>query len=239
MDDGAAEGVCAVFEDVWGVEGGVEPQQWWQLEEEQEECEVEVRWSRRTPAASYDVVLKRGAAVGQRVRLEEHRQEAASRRVSSSERSSDPEHRRGNGEWWRGLTTQPLGVRGARQLTVRLREYLNERVPEYMVPSAFVVLEELPLTANGKVDRAKLPAPERSRSELQSEYVEPGSEAEELLAGIWSEVLGVERVGVEDNFFELGGHSLLATQVVSRVREVFGVELALRRLFERPTVAAL
>ncbi|MET0396637.1 MAG: non-ribosomal peptide synthase/polyketide synthase [Longimicrobiaceae bacterium] len=120
--------------------------------------------------------------------------------------------------------------------TGELRAQLSARLPEYLVPSAFVALEALPLTPNGKLDRRALPAPEYG-SEVR--YVAPSTPAEEVLAGIWSEVLGVERVGGGDNFFELGGHSLLATQVVSRTRQAFGVEVPLRALFEAPTVAGL
>jgi amino acid adenylation domain-containing protein len=119
------------------------------------------------------------------------------------------------------------------------RAFLQERLPDYMVPSHFVVLDALPLTVNGKVDRKALPAPEVLRGDLLAAYVPPRSLAEEVLASIWAGVLGLERVGVEDDFFELGGHSLLATQVVSRVRSVFAVELPLRALFKSPTVAGL
>jgi len=120
-----------------------------------------------------------------------------------------------------------------------LRSFLKTKLPEYMIPSAFVMLEALPLTPNGKVDRRSLPAPDTARPELEKPFVAPRTEVEERLAAIWSDVLGLEQIGVRDNFFELGGHSLLATQVVSRVREVFGMELPLRRLFESPTVAGL
>jgi acyl carrier protein len=116
------------------------------------------------------------------------------------------------------------------------RELLSERLPEYMVPSALVVLEAMPLTPNGKLDRRALPAPEWRHA---AGHLAPRTLVEELLAGIWSEVLGVERPGVDDNFFELGGHSLLATQVVSRLRSAFQIELPLRELFEEPTVAGL
>ncbi|MFP2933825.1 amino acid adenylation domain-containing protein, partial [Pyxidicoccus sp. 3LG] len=119
-----------------------------------------------------------------------------------------------------------------------LREHLLARVPEYMVPSAFVTLEALPLSPNGKVDRKALPTPEAPASR-EDAYVAPSSPTEELLASLWAEVLHVARVGARDNFFELGGHSLLATQVISRIRDTFRVELPLRDLFEAPTVNAL
>ncbi|HZI17117.1 MAG TPA: phosphopantetheine-binding protein, partial [Pyrinomonadaceae bacterium] len=116
-----------------------------------------------------------------------------------------------------------------------LSDHVRRRLPEYMVPSAFVVLDALPLNANGKVDRRALPAPEAGGVA----YEPPRTAVQELLAGVWAEVLGVERVGLHDNFFRLGGHSLLATQVVLRVREVFGANLPLRLIFELPTVAAI
>jgi amino acid adenylation domain-containing protein len=123
--------------------------------------------------------------------------------------------------------------------TSELRDYLKRTVPEYMVPSSFVVLEALPLTATGKVDRNALPEPEQARPELVQIYVAPKTAVEEVLCGIFSEVLQIEPVGVRDSFFELGGHSLLATQIASRARAAFQVELPLRRLFEAPTVEQL
>ncbi|MFD3658949.1 condensation domain-containing protein, partial [Streptomyces sp. NPDC058620] len=112
------------------------------------------------------------------------------------------------------------------------------RLPEYMVPSVFVELSELPLTANGKLDHAALPAPD-SVLQDQTGFVAPRTEVERILAEVWAQVLGVEDIGAEDNFFELGGHSLLATQVISRIREVFGVEVPLSALFDEPTVREL
>jgi amino acid adenylation domain-containing protein len=129
------------------------------------------------------------------------------------------------------------GKEGAAPTPADLRRYLRERLPEYMVPSSYVVLPFLPLTPNGKVDRRALPAPQEVAQEVA--YVGPRDELERLLVGIWEEVLGRERVGVEDDFFTIGGHSLLATQVASRLREDLGVDLPLRRLFEAPTPAAL
>ena len=119
-----------------------------------------------------------------------------------------------------------------------LRIHLKSRLPDYMIPSAFVYLDALPLTSHGKIDRRALPAPDAERPALAEAFLAPRSGVEEMLASIWSDVLGV-RVGVNDNFFELGGHSLLATQVMSRVREAFGIEIALRSLFEQPTVREL
>ncbi|MGB8510581.1 MAG: amino acid adenylation domain-containing protein, partial [Pyrinomonadaceae bacterium] len=125
------------------------------------------------------------------------------------------------------------GVGGAAEL----RAYLKSRLPHYMIPAAFVLLEALPLTANGKIDRQRLPAPDAPRTDAA--YDAPRTSTEELLTGIWQGVLGMERIGVRDNFFDLGGHSLLATQVVSRIRESFQLEVPLRALFECPTVREL
>ncbi|HEX2211050.1 MAG TPA: amino acid adenylation domain-containing protein [Longimicrobium sp.] len=121
--------------------------------------------------------------------------------------------------------------------TEELRDALRGSLPEYMVPSAFVRLDALPLNPNGKVDAKVLPAPELALDGAR--YVAPRTPVEEVLAGIWAEVLRLDRVGVEDGFFDLGGHSLMAVKMVSRIREVFGVELPLRALFEGPTVAEL
>ena len=119
-----------------------------------------------------------------------------------------------------------------------LRRGLRERLPASMVPAAFVLLRALPLTANGKLDRRALPAPD-AHPEPDAEFVAPRTPTEEVLADVWAEVLEVDRVGVGDNFFDLGGHSLRATQLVSRLRRLFQIELPLRDLFREPTVAAL
>jgi acyl carrier protein len=123
--------------------------------------------------------------------------------------------------------------------TADLRSYLKDRLPEYMIPSAYVVMETLPLTPNGKVDRRALPAPDGARPELAEAFVAPRNAVEETLANIWAEVLGIEQIGIHDNFFDLGGHSLLATQVMARIQTAFSVELPLRAIFETPTIAAL
>jgi amino acid adenylation domain-containing protein len=120
-----------------------------------------------------------------------------------------------------------------------LSRALRERLPEYMLPSAYVFLDELPLTPNGKVDRRALPEPDGSRGEQETPYVAPRDATEESLAEIFREVLEAGRVGIDDNFFELGGHSLSATQVAVRVHQAFGRELPVRKLFELPTVRGL
>ena len=123
-----------------------------------------------------------------------------------------------------------------------VRDFVKTRLPEYMVPSAFVELDALPLTANGKVDRRALLAPSDSRERLpnlKTVYVAPRDPIEQALAEMWGEILELKEVGIHDNFFELGGHSLFATQVVSRLREIFQIEIPLRVLFEAPTVARL
>jgi hypothetical protein len=119
-----------------------------------------------------------------------------------------------------------------------LRAHLAERLPEYMVPAAYVWMEAYPLTPNGKVDRRALPAPEGD-AYAAGEYMAPVGETEEALAGIWAEVLGVERVGRHDNFFALGGHSLLAVRVISRMRQVLGAEVGIADLFEKPVLSTL
>ena len=120
-----------------------------------------------------------------------------------------------------------------------LYRFLRDKLPEYMVPSSFVMLKALPLMPNGKVDRRVLPAPDQARPELGGAFVAPSTPVEAKLASIWAQVLGIEKVGVTDNFFELGGHSLLATRLFSRLRQVFQIELPLHLLFEAPTVAGL
>ncbi|OLT58220.1 non-ribosomal peptide synthetase [Moorena bouillonii] len=126
----------------------------------------------------------------------------------------------------------------SKELIPQLREYLESRLPEYMVPSGLMVLSQLPLTPNGKVDRKALPVPDVASSVL-TEYVAPETEAQKVLAEIWAEVLGIEKVGIHDNFFDLGGHSLMATQVVSRVRQVLNIEFPLTKLFENSQLVSL
>ncbi|MFB2880052.1 non-ribosomal peptide synthase/polyketide synthase, partial [Floridanema aerugineum] len=127
---------------------------------------------------------------------------------------------------------------GATPTIDELRQYLKAKLPEYMVPSAFVLLETLPLTPNGKIDRRSLPAPD-FHTQQQNKYVAPRTPLEEILITAWRQILNLNQVGIHDNFFEIGGHSLLATQLISRIRSHLQIELPLRSLFSAPTVAQL
>ncbi|WP_198299662.1 non-ribosomal peptide synthetase [Tumebacillus avium] len=190
--------------------GAVNPEAWYRLGEQ---LELEVRVSRSAGHAGLCDVLfwQPGAAVP----------------VLTAEVGAEPD--------WERYATRPIQARHVRQLTAEYRRYLADRLPDYMVPSAFVLMERLPLTPNGKVDRKALPVP--SGATESEAHVPPRDELETVLAGIWQDVLGVEPIGAFTHFFEQGGHSLLATQVITRVRNVFGVELPLQQLFDTPTLA--
>ncbi|BAY34383.1 amino acid adenylation domain-containing protein [Nostoc carneum NIES-2107] len=126
------------------------------------------------------------------------------------------------------------------QLTgTKLRSFLKEQLPEYMIPSAFVILEALPITPNGKIDRLALPAPEKFRPELAANYVVPQTEVEQTIANIWQKVLNIENIGIHDNFFEIGGHSLLIIKVHSELQKIFKTDLAMLDLFRYPTISSL
>ena len=120
-----------------------------------------------------------------------------------------------------------------------IREALRTQLPDYMVPTTFVMMDALPLTPNGKVDRQALPEPDDLSPAQTADFVAPRNDAELCLAEIWAEVLGLDEVGVHDNFFELGGHSLLVNQTIARTRDAFEVDLPMRTLFEAPTIAEL
>lgn len=137
------------------------------------------------------------------------------------------------------LVAYIVGARGDEGVTVgELRTFMKQKVPEFMVPSNFVLMDALPLTANGKVDRKALPKPDVAKS-LAANYFAPRTEIERDIAEMWAKILKLDRVGIHDNFFELGGHSLLAAQLLSRIRQQFAVEVQLRLLFEASTVAEL
>ncbi|WP_316528536.1 non-ribosomal peptide synthase/polyketide synthase [Kitasatospora brasiliensis] len=174
---------------------------------------VDLTWSTDAPEA-LDVLFTDGPADAP---VEAYRPARAGRPLSS-------------------LTNRPTGSRGTGALIGELRDWLRGRLPDYLVPTAFVALDALPLTASGKLDRRALPAPDLGPAAAGRA---PRTPQEQLLAELFAEVLGLAQVGVEDSFFDLGGHSLLATRLASRVRATLGAELEVRTLFETPTVAAL
>jgi amino acid adenylation domain-containing protein len=193
----------------------VDPEDIWGLAEEFG-CRVDLSWASARPDGAYDVLIRPAGATEDVVFPTD-----------------------GLSHTWQQFANEPFKGAIAPSVVPQLRTYLKDRLPEYMMPSAFVVLAELPINENGKVDRKALPAPDAERQDLGIEYVEPRSPIEEALAEMWRGILGVSQVGVRDGFFEIGGHSLLATQVISRVREVFQVELPLRAIFEAPTIENL
>ncbi|NES13762.1 MULTISPECIES: non-ribosomal peptide synthetase [Micromonospora] len=206
--------------DVGAAPTAVEPEQLRRLADETG-YRIDLDWSGHGPAGELAVLLRRLAADGQ------------------PERPLPPlVEPPGEEPRWDHYVNDPLGRR-TRRLLPRLQAALGEHLPDYMVPATYVFLDALPLTPNNKVDRKALPAPEGGRRQVRSAYVPPRNPVEEVIAGIWAETLGVDRVGVLDDFFALGGHSLLSTRMVARVREAFGVDVPLHRIFSDPTVAGL
>ena len=137
------------------------------------------------------------------------------------------------------FANDPMAGKLRRLLAQDVRATLGKNLPEYMVPTNVVTLERMPLSPNGKVDRKRLPAPENTRSSVLSDYVAARDLVEELLTEIWTEVLGLDRVGIDDAFLDLGGHSILAVQIQARLNEIFPFETPLREIFEAITVARL
>ena len=131
----------------------------------------------------------------------------------------------------------PHAWSSAAALTADIRRFMKERLPEYMVPASYILLDALPLTANDKLDLEALPAPDDVRPDLETSFVAPHTPVEKALAELWREILDLKQVGIHDNFFDLGGHSLLLTQLASRIRQVFQVDLPLRMLFDAPTIS--
>jgi amino acid adenylation domain-containing protein len=178
---------------------------------------VEVTWCNQDPSGQFDVLLW----------------------PQGSARPSVPRHSAaGDRRPWTSYANQPSAHSVSHSLVIDLRHHLSQRLPDYMIPQAFVLLDALPLSPSGKVDRRSLPEPDLGERPPAS-YEPPRTAAERTIAEIWTSVLRVNRVGIQDNFFALGGHSLLATQAMSRIRHVFGIELPLRTIFEAPTVTAL
>jgi len=179
--------------------------------------EVHLSWARHSADGSFDLLFRGGGAIAPRVHFPES---------TDSKALHD-------------YANHPLRGKQARQFGPQLRSFLKERLPEHMVPASFVILDELPLLPNGKIDRRALPAPDAVRPELAGAFAAPRTRTEQSLADVWSDLLGLPQVGIHGNFFDLGGHSLLTTQLISQVRELFQVELPLREVFQQPTIAQL
>ncbi|MBV9789285.1 MAG: amino acid adenylation domain-containing protein, partial [Chloroflexi bacterium] len=198
-------------------QAGIDPEALWLLADDSRYTAT-ISWARGAGDGSFDVLF-------QRTTLDANALSSVFPATSERLRS------------WSEYTNQPLRQHQARSLGPELRAFLQQQLPEYMVPSAVMVLDTMPLTPNGKIDRKALPAPDSSRPILDDTLVPPRNPTEELIASVWSAVLGINPIGVHDNFFALGGHSLLATQVITRLRQILGTDLPLRTLFEAPTIA--
>jgi amino acid adenylation domain-containing protein len=195
---------------------GVDPESLWELGNDLPYT-IDVIWSDSAASGLFEVVC----------RAREHG-EVRAIKLAMSKESPDP-----------NAINNPSLKQVSGSLVPQFRSFLGDRLPNYMVPALFVMLETMPLTPNGKIDRRSLPVPEQLRPDLDESYVEPRNPTEKAIADIWANVLRLEQVGVENNFFELGGHSLLAIQVVTKVLDALEVELPLGSLFQAPTVAEL
>jgi amino acid adenylation domain-containing protein len=191
-----------------------DPESLWELAEAHD-YDIQVSWSTRGSPGSFDIQL-----------LDRTRSGEVLRAVPQAPQGGRP---------WAAYANDPLENGFRQQLIPQLREYLKARLPEHMVPSAWMALRQLPLTANGKLDRNALPTPQ-SRPEEMGEYVAPRTELERTLAEIWAQVLRVDQVGIHDNFFELGGHSLSGMKLIARVTEKLKIGLAASAIFKCPTV---
>lgn len=195
---------------------GIEPEKWWQLEKSIP-YRVEISWYSKDQLGYYDVCFTH-QSVNEKHSFYDEITYASSKSLFS-------------------LASNPLENRVKRHVIPILRKYLSEHLPDYMVPSSFVTLDSIPLTSNGKTDRRALPAPDLYASDR--EYIEARTETEKQLIEIWSEVLGIHRIGVKDHFFDLGGHSLLATQLIFKIRDRFQLDVPVRVVFEQPTVEGM
>jgi acyl carrier protein len=185
---------------------------------------VEVLWNESSRAGFYDVVLKRRSADST---------DTIDSAIATCLKETIAL------KSWASYVNNPHQGKFASRLVPRLRSYLEEKLPSHMIPAAFLLLPEMPLTPNGKVDRRQLAQLDPGAAISKESFVAPRNETEAAVAAIWAEVLDLGRAGVYSDFFELGGNSLRATRVISRLHKTFGVELPLRRFFEASTVAAL
>lgn len=213
------------------TQAAIDPEYIWALSTELPYT-VEINWSGPGNDGYYDVVLKRvmgNAPTLQRVTDVVRRNNTPLVAEEGLTERSD----------WSVFANSPTQENATKQLVPQLRRYLGAKLAEHMIPSSFVIMDSLPLTPSGKVDRRSLPEPNQARPDLEVAYVAPRNFVEQQLAQIWEQVLAIEPIGIDDNFFELGGHSLLLPQLLPQMEEVFQVKLPVTYLFEKPTVAGL
>ncbi|HXR65806.1 MAG TPA: amino acid adenylation domain-containing protein, partial [Ktedonobacteraceae bacterium] len=202
-----------------------DPEDWWQLAEQLGYC-ISLEWSAQGDIGCFDVVLWRPEG-------------AESLALPPLPVSHHENSTRATLTTWSEYATHPLQGKMIHQLVPLLSQFVRERLPEYMLPTFWYILERFPQTLNGKLDRQSLPTPQGARTAQTGPRVAPGTAIEMLVSSVWREVLGVEQHSIHDNFFELGGHSLLAMQVIARLRSELGIELPVRNLFESPTIKEL
>ena len=210
------------------VEMGIDPEEIWALSERLPYT-VDVSWARHGSTGDYDVLLRRRPAAGTV-------QEALTRASGMVQVFPLPAVL---DQTWHSYATMPLQAQITNKLIPQLRQALTEHLPDYMVPSAFVLLEKFPLTPNGKVDRRALPAPAPFRRAAEEPYIAPALKMQYQLVAMWEELLDARPIGIRDNFFYLGGHSLLAARLIERIEQVFGKKIPLSTLFAGPTIEDL
>ncbi|MDM8560649.1 amino acid adenylation domain-containing protein [Candidatus Parabeggiatoa sp. HSG14] len=203
----------------------VSPEQWSNLGSELS-YDVAISWISANSEGSYDVLFKRYKTKdnANQLMMLDH--------IEFDKRPIHPKP-------WHQYANNPLQSKLSEKLVPQLRQFLQDQLPEYMMPSNFVLLDKIPLTPNGKVDRRALPDPDGTRPQLEVTYVVPQTDVEQSLASVWQQVLGLEKIGIYDNFFDLGGHSLLMVQMHSELQAIFGQSLSMVDLFQHPTIHAL
>ena len=202
-----------------GSESGVDPEDLWALSDEFPYA-IAISWAGASADGSYDVVLTRQTNSSQ---------QAVPVFPGETIRPQP----------WSSYANNPLASKFASELVPQLRNYLREKLPDYMVPAAFVALDALPLTPNGKLDRRSLPPPGDLRPALDVTYVSPQTDLERAIATVWQQTLNIEQIGIHDNFFEIGGNSLLMVKVNSELRDILKVDLPLIEMFRYPTINSL
>jgi amino acid adenylation domain-containing protein/thioester reductase-like protein len=213
----------AAIEETTQQNRAIDPEELWNLSQELP-YSIHINWSSSKGSACYDAVFQHHCLK----QIEANNSSI----VSGRDREFTPMP-------WHTYTNQSLQARDSSNLISQLRILLKDKLPEYMLPSAFVLLDSLPLTPNGKVDRRSLPEPNHFRPMLSEAFVAPRTLIESQVAAIWTQVLGIEPIGINDNFFELGGHSLLTVEMLFQVKEILHVDLPLLSLFQAPTIAGL